>query len=695
MTEIIAPWRIGVDVGGTFTDLVLVDSGGSVQAFKSPSNPADPEAGVLAAVDLAALQLGLDRRDLLAGCSLFVHGSTIATNTLLERKGARSGMITTAGFRDSLEIRRGMRVDPWDHRADFPEVLVPRSRRHTVTERLGAAGAVLTPLDEESVRRAGTALAAQQVEAVAICLLHAYRNPAHERRVAEILAPMLPGVWISCSSDVAPVIGEYERGSTSVVNAFVAPRVVPYLRALEKRLAADGLPDPLLLVQSNGGAIAVAEVTPRPVQLVLSGPAAGVGAIRYFGRDAGSENLIAIEVGGTSCDVTLSHRGAIGMTDQLEVDGHHLAMPAVEIHTVGAGGGTIARIDGAGLMQAGPQGAGARPGPACYGFGGERPTVTDCQLILGRLRPGPYAGGAISLDLERAVTAVQTHLAAPLGITVEAAAVGVLRLVEQTIQHAVERVSIERGYNPRDFTLIACGGAGPLHGPATARALGCRAVYVPRLAGVFCAFGMCNTDLRQDHMRGWLSALECVGDPDLSRMRAAMAELRASAEASLSRQGFATADQAFVPALDMRYAGQQWPITVPCTELSADAIRTAFEAAYRQLFGYLQEGGLIEVVNLRLAGIGRLPEVALRAAPATGGTPEPMEIRMVWIDSRQGRQPTPVYEGLALRPGQSIAGPAVIDEATTTLLVGAGETLRVTGADNYLIELGEGSHGRL
>jgi len=300
---VITPWRIGVDVGGTFTDLVLVDAAGSVRAFKSPSNPADPAAAVLAAVDLAASGIEQDRAGLLRHCALFVHGSTIATNTLLERKGAIVGLNATAGFRDSLELRRGIRHDPWDHRVPYPEVLVPRYRRLTVTERLDAQGQVLTPLDEDSVRAAAASLAAEGVEAVAVCLLHSYRNPLHERRVGEILRDCLPDVWITLSSDVAPVIGEYERSSTAVVNAFIAPLVVPYLQALEARLAADGLPNRLLLVQSNGSAVSVAEVSSRPVQLILSGPAAGVGALQFFGRDTGAADLISIEVGGTSCDV--------------------------------------------------------------------------------------------------------------------------------------------------------------------------------------------------------------------------------------------------------------------------------------------------------------------------------------------------------------------------------------------------------
>ncbi len=525
----IPPWRIGVDVGGTFTDLVLVDAAGSVRAFKSPSNPADPAAAVLAAVDLAATGIGQDRSGLLRHCASSCTAPRSPPTTLLERKGATVGLIATAGFRDSLELRRGIRHDPWDHRAPYPEVLVPRYRRCTVTERLDAQGQVLTPLDEPSVRAAAASLADEGVQAVAVCLLHAYRNPVHERRVAEILRDCLPGVWITLSSDVAPVIGEYERSSTAVVNAFIAPLVVPYLQALEAKLAADGLPNGLLLVQSNGGAVSVAEVAARPVQLILSGPAAGVGALQFFGRDTGAADLISIEVGGTSCDFTLSRDGVVGMTDQLEVDLHVLATPAVEIHTVGAGGGTLARLDEAGMMQAGPQGAGARPGPACYGLGGDRPTVTDCQLILGRLRPGPYAGGAISLDLQRAQAAVATHLALPLGITVEAAAAGVLRLVEQTIQHAVERVSIERGYNPRDFVLVACGGAGPLHGPRR-RGRWDVGRSISRGWPACSAPSACATpDVRQDYARSWLVPLDDPADPDLAAMREAFAALREQA----------------------------------------------------------------------------------------------------------------------------------------------------------------------
>jgi N-methylhydantoinase A len=681
--------RIGIDVGGTFTDVVIVEEGGAQLAFKSPSNPTDPEAGVLAGLELAARRMGLDRPTLLRRCEIFVHGSTIATNILLERKGARVGLLTTKGFRDWLEIRRGLRPDPWNHREPFPAALVPRSLRLAVDERLDQTGAIVSALDEASVREAAAKFRAAGVESVAVCLLHAYRNPVHERRVAELLAPELPTIPVSLSSTVAPVLGEYERGSTAVVNAYVAPRVVPYLRALETRLGSEGLRPRILLIQSNGGAATVEEIAERPVQLVLSGPAAGIGALRYFASDSGAENVISIEIGGTSCDVTLARSGDVATTDLLDVDGFAVLTPAVEIHTVGAGGGTIARVDAAGLLRAGPEGAGARPGPACYGLGGDHPTVTDCQLVLGRLKPGPYAGGAISLDLARAVDAIRTKVASPLGIGVEEAAAGILRLVEQTIQHAVERVSIERGYDPRGFTLVACGGAGPLHGPPTARRLGCRDLYVPRLAGVFCAFGMCNADIRQDHVRSWLAEIDDPADAGLGRLRSAVAEMRSAASERLERQGFAPDRIAVLVSLDMRYAGQQSPICVAVDRLDRDCLIATFEREHLRLYGHLQPSGSVEIVNLRVTGIGHLPPLATPEAGGATLLAEPIAMRQVWLDAERGWTETPVYAGDEMRPGHILEGPAVIEEGTTTILLGADDRLRVTPGNNYSITAAE------
>ncbi|HPA88294.1 MAG TPA: hydantoinase/oxoprolinase family protein [Quisquiliibacterium sp.] len=678
-------FRMGIDIGGTFTDLVVAAADGRVFAFKAPSTPADPSVGVIDAIQGAARALGHETAGFLRGCEILVHGSTIATNTLLERKGARLGLLTTEGFRDSLEIRRGLRQDVWNHRAPFPAPLVPRLLRRGVVERVDAAGRVQVPLDEASVHAALDVFRAEGVEAIAICFLHAFRNPEHEQACRALIERAWPQVWVSCSSDVAPVLGEYERSATVAANAYIAPRTAPYLRALEERLTGLGLQRPLLIVQSNGGALQVGEIASRPVQMVLSGPAAGVGAIRHYGDDTGARNLVAIEVGGTSCDVTLMRDGVVQMTEQLDVDGNCIAIPSVEIHTIGAGGGTIGHVDAGGMLQAGPQGAGARPGPAAYGFGGERPTVTDAQLVLGRLAPGPYAGGAIALDLQRAVAAIDTHLARPLGLSVEQAAAGLIRLVEQNIQHAVERVSIERGYDIRDFTLIAAGGAGPLHGAAVGRALGCAAVYVPRLAGVFCAFGMCNADVRIDRLLGWYRRLADGTADDLER---AYRGVEAQATDALHRQGFADADIVIERSLALRYTGQQWPVHIDCPgALDAATLRRDFQVAHQRLYGHFQENGEIEILTLKVAASGRLATRAAQAeARVTGAPPPPKARRPVWISPATGTVDTPVHDGAGLRPGHVIDGPAIVDEATTTLLVEDGQRLRVTAAGNYLIE---------
>lgn len=684
---LIAPYRIGVDIGGTFTDLVLVDAKGAVRAFKAPSVPHDPTEGVLAAIRLAAAASDLPVETFLSRTELFVHGSTIATNTLLEKKGAKVGLLVTEGFRDSLEIRRSIRENVWDHRKPFPEVLVPRYLRLPVRERMEHDGTVRIPFDPGSVAAAARVFAEEGVDAIAISFLHSYANPAHEMAAKAELKKLLPGIWVTASSEIAPTIGEYERTSTTVVNAYVARRVVPYLDTLAERLKQLGLPRKLLMIQSNGGAICIDEIGHIPASLVLSGPAAGVGSLKFFGHDTGSDHLIAIEIGGTSCDVTLMQHGMVSMTDQIVVDGYHLNIPSVDIQTVGAGGGTIASVDEAGLLRAGPEGAGSTPGPACYGRGGERPTVTDAQLVLGRLKPGPYAGGAITLDLEKAIAAIDAHVARPLGLSVTDAAAGILQLVEQHILHVVEQASLEKGYNPREFTLVAAGGAGPLHGPAAARLLGSASLYIPRLAGVFCAFGMCNSDLRHDYVRSWLHNLDDVALSGSATLEAAFAKMEAEAADVLAREGFTGSTIQYKRSYDLRYFGQQGTVAVDCPSADAATIRAAFEQIYRRLFGYVQSDGAIELVNLRLAAIGKLAHLEVAVAPGGIAEPVPISRRRVWIDRATGFVETPVYDGTILAPRQQLTGPAVIEEATTTLFIGVGDHLTMTDAGNYHVSI--------
>ncbi len=681
------PWRIGVDVGGTFTDMVLRDGEGRLAVFKVPSVPRDPSQGVLNALESAAGELSIGVGDLLRDCALFVHGSTIATNTILERKGARVGLLTTVGFRDSLEVRRGIRENMWDHRAPFPQVLVPRYLRLSVGGRLDRDGVELAPFEAEDVLRAIRTFEAEGVESVAVAFINSYRNPAHENAAAEVMAEKWRGQWLSLSSNITPVMGEYERGSTAVMNAYVAPKVVSYLQELNGRLGELGLARPILLVQSNGGAISVDQVAERPVNLVLSGPAAGVGALNLYAGHAESSELISMEIGGTSCDVTLMSGGNVAVTDSLVIDGYHLATSAVEIHTVGAGGGTIASVDGAGLLHVGPEGAGADPGPACYGFGGEAPTVTDAHMVLGRLRPGPYAGGSVNLDDGLARRAVETKVAKPLGIETEAAAIGIIRLVEQNLLHAVERISIERGHDPRRFTMVAAGGAGPMHGTSGARVLGCKRVYVPRQAGAFCALGMLHSDVRQDYLSVFVQDLDTVAEADLE---AAFGPLEARAGETLVAEGFSGEAAEISRELDLRYRGQLWSIRVPYGEDGFDAarVRAAFEVEHERQYGHIQPAGGIEITAVRVAGLGLIDRTEAAPRPAGGAPPEPIDRRPVYLDAAAGWREMPIYAGADLRPGHALAGPLLVEEQTTTVFVGERDRLDVDASDNLVIHIG-------
>lgn len=685
--KLLPPWRIGVDVGGTFTDLVMVDARGALMIVKTPSVPANPGEGVLDAVRKAAANLSMPVEDFLAQCRLFVHGSTVATNTVLEGKGAKVGLLTTHGFRDSLEIRRGMRENPWDHRKPFPPVLVPRHLRLPVRGRLDSGGAEISPIEATDAVAAGEIFTREGVEAVAICLFNAYADGRHEDEAAQALSESWSGEWVSRSSAIAPTIGEYERSSTAVMNAYVAPRVVTYLRDLAKELQRLGLPGALLMSQSNGGVVSVDQIADRPVNLVLSGPAAGVGAMTLAANALGDDNLISMEIGGTSCDVALMSAGQVATSDALEIDGYHLAVPSVEIHTVGAGGGTIAGVDAAGMLFAGPKGAGARPGPACYGHGGTEPTVTDAQLVLGRLAPGAYAGGSVTLDMERARAAIDSRIAEPLGISTEEAAAGIIRLVEQHLLHAVERISVQRGFNPAGFTLVPAGGAGPLHGPSVAAMLGAKRVYVPRQAGAFCAMGLLQSDVRQDYIQVFMRDLD--GDVAQAALDG-FAQLRARASDTLTREGFTGEQAAYRRALDLRYRGQQWDLRVELPNGDAfdpALVRRLFEAEYERQFGHIQPGGAIQITSLRMAGFGLLPPLEATPAPPSKDSPQRRATRRVWF--ADGWRDTAIFEGSDLAPGQALAGPAIVSEQTMTAIVRAGDTLEVDAAGNFIIDLAE------
>ena len=682
------PWRIGVDVGGTFTDLIVIDADGSLYVAKVPSTPSDPSEGVLAAVEAASANVGLSAHTLLENCSHFVHGSTIATNIVVERRGALTGMLVTRGFRDSLEIRRGIRLNAWDHRRPFPPVLVPRYLRLPIGGRIDRHGAELEPLALEDIDRAVEVLRQEGVSSLAICLYNSFLSDAHEVRAAERVIEKFPECWVTLSSRVAPIMGEYERSSTAVISAYIAPRVVAYMERLAETLAERGLRTPMLVVQNNGGSLTVERVRERPAALLLSGPAAGVSALALCGQALDTSDLLSMEIGGTSCDVMLVANGAVEIASEFDLGGYHVSLPSVDIHSIGAGGGTIAAVDASGMLFVGPRGAGADPGPASYGRGGTEATVTDAQLVLGRLKPGPLAGGR-SLDLDLARASIEVRIAKPLKLSVDAAAAGIITLVEEQLFQAVQKISSERGHDPRRFVLIAAGGAGPMHGSSIGRKLGSPAVYIPRLAGAFCALGMLDAPIKHEYSRALLGRL---GPQSEAELLPTLERLERAARTRLAFDGFAADEMEFIRELELRHPGQIGTIRVPisCKEpLSPEAIARDFRAAHQRLYGHDDPTAIIEIAALFAVGIGRLPRVRLNTYALNVSTPKPATERPVYFPQTRGRIATRIYHGADLIPGAKFHGPAIVEETTTSVVVAPGDVCSVDAFANYVIRSDE------
>ena len=678
--------RIAVDVGGTFTDLVVADQDGHLRAFKAASTPADPSRGVFDALDRAAAAFGVARPALLGACAMFVHGTTVATNTMVQRAGARLGMLTTAGFRDILAIRRGRRPNMWDYRSPHPVELVPRHLRRPVRERIDGRGGIVTPLVEDDVWAGCRMLREHDVEAVIVCFLNSYLNDAHERQAEAITAAELPDAYVFRSSDVLPLMGEYERYSTTAVNAFVAPRTIHYLSRLQRDLVSAGLGSPMLVMESTGGIIDLAACERKPVLTVLSGPAAAAPAAQLFGDCLEERNVVLFDMGGTSCDVVLVKDGVPAHTEELQVAGYDIALPAVDVMTIGAGGGTIAWVDSGGLLRAGPHSAGADPGPVCYGKGGVEPTVTDANLVLGRLDPDNFLGGEIALDAAPARRAIEERLARPLGLSAEQAALAVLRVVNQNMIEAIKMLSLERGHDPRKFALVAAGGAGGLHAGTLARELTMREVYLPREAAVCCTVGMLHSDIRHDYFQSHFARLSPEAVDSAARL---LEQMRSTARTKLVSEGFAADVIEYRPALGLRYAGQQWQIPIdvvwPLAPGFLPTLVERFHARHEELYGSRDIASAIDLVDVRLTAIGPTTRLKLaqqeartdetaRAAPAT---------RTVWFEGASGPVPAGIFPGSSLRSGDLVVGPAVIEEPATTLVVAPGEEVRVDRYGNY------------
>ena len=682
-------YRLTVDTGGTFSDFVYLDEDShEISVAKLPSTPDDPSRAILAGVEVL-LNRGVAPEDI----GYFCHGTTVGTNALLEGKGVRTGLLVTKGFRGIYEVAEQCRPHGsaiFDIFYDRPPLLVPESLTGEVVERVSAAGEVLLPLDEAALRTTIRALAKDEPQSMAVCLLFSFLKPEHEERARAIIAEEIPGCAVSLSSDIVPQIREYYRLSTTVINAYLEPILARYIHNLENRLASAGLTTrQKYIMQSNGGMATFAASARKAVATVLSGPAGGITASVQTCRTTGLMNLITFDMGGTSCDVALIKDGEPSVQNRGKIEGRDISLPMIDINTVSAGGGTLARVDRFGQLEVGPESAGAVPGPACYGRGGTEPTITDCNLALGYLGEDNFLGGKMKLDAKAAHRALQTGIAGRLGMSVVDAAEGIVRIIDVKMQEAIKAISTMRGHDLRDFHLLAFGGAGPLHAVRIAAELGMAGVVVPLYPGVYSAMGLLMSDVKHDYIRSKMSGLTTVTADAIGKT---FAELESHAARDLRDEGFAPAQIVIERALDMRYAGQGYEITVPCDyPLSADSIaglRSRFDETHKQMFGHTAPEEPVEIVSYRLRGIGRVPEVKLPKF-----APEGRPLQAALRETRQARFggttiACPVYQRDLLDVGVAFEGPAVVDQLDATTVIPIGHRARVDEYKNILIGTG-------
>lgn len=684
-------YAIALDVGGTFTDVtVLAPGADELTIAKTPTTPADPSQGFLAGVAKALALAGASPGAL----DQVLHGTTIATNAILEGKGAPTGLLITQGFRFVLEIGRHdiprhANMFAWQKpsRPVSPELIFE------IPERVGVDGEELMPVDETAVRTAARRLRDAGVTSVAICFLHSYASPAHERRARAALHAEHPDGAVSLSSEVLPVFREYERAMATVLNAYVLPLVGHYVARLEDELRARGIRAPLRIMKSNGGVIGADVVRGQPIHTALSGPAAGVVGARLVGQAAGFASLISVDVGGTSADVCLIRDGEVEVTSEGRVGAWPLHVPMIDVHTIGAGGGSIARVAEDGTLTVGPQSAGAAPGPVCYGVGGTEPTVTDAHLVLGRVPPS-LAGGEIRLDVEAARQAILGQIARPLGLSLEAAASGILQIVDNNMVGAIRLVSVERGHDPRDFALVPFGGAGPLHGGSLAALLGMRTVVIPRHPGVLSTLGLLATDVRNDYAR---TSLQKPPHHDRAAVAAIYGELEREASAWLAAEGVPPSQRRLSRLADLRYRHQGFEITVPWDEsdLSVDGLVRRFHERHRRLYTYALEDAPVEIVTLRVSATGGLRRLTLPRLPARTGSAVQARTgrRRVYFEEMAGWVECATYDRASLPPGGILAGPAIVEQLDATTVVLPGQRATVDRVGNLIVRVARRTRG--
>ncbi len=677
-------YSLGIDTGGTHTDLVLVGrDSGQIWTAKVPTTPADPLKGILHGIDRI---LG-ESRSSLSELDELIYGTTLVTNMLVQHQAVKTALVTTRGFRDVLEIGRAYRSgNIYDIQFERQPPLVPRHLRMEVTERVNFRGEILQPLDEENCRAVVRALKARGVTSIAVCFLHSYIYPGHERRLKTIIEEEYPEAYISLSSDIHPVFREYERTSTTVVNAYVTPRMVEHLDNFERKVRQRGLRGRLYTMQANGGRATFRTARERPVQVTNSGPIAGSIAGAYVASLAGYRNAITLDMGGTSCDVSLVEEGKPRYVSESRIEGHPVQIPTIDLNIVGAGGGSIAWLDPGGSLRVGPMSAGAAPGPVCYCTGGTEPTVTDANLITGRLNPDYFLGGETRLDLRAAESALRERIARPLGMTSEEAAWGILEVANATMVRAVKLVSVERGHDPHDFVLVAFGGAGPLHAVRLAEELEIPVVIIPRYPGHTSALGLVLSDIRHDYVA---TRIQCLDSIDPQGAKAIFDDLEAQARAQLIRDGISDDFKQLTRSCDLRYFGQSYELNVGVKGVIRSArdlkrIGETFHALHRRTYGHAMEGDPVDVVNYRVSAIGSRP--ASKWSPISKRDQNSLKGRRdVYFEG--GFQPCRVYERRRLNLDCEVTGPAVIEQTGSTTILSPGDHARVDDYGNLIVAL--------
>ncbi|SFO25016.1 N-methylhydantoinase A [Pseudonocardia ammonioxydans] len=665
--------RIGIDVGGTFTDFLVVAPDGSHLVHKTSSVPSDPSRAVVQGLREIADLRGQSVQDLLAETHTIVHGTTVTTNALLTRRGATTGLLTTEGFRDVLPMRDGTREAAYDNRLTAPEPLVPRHLRLPVPGRVDHGGQVVTEVDLDAVRSAAETFREAGVEAVTISFMHSHANPDHEDAAAAALAEVLPEVYLTRSSELLPQVRYYDRTSTAVLNSYAGPIIRRYLTGLTDTLAEAGFGGILLLMQSNGGVATPTELARRAALSLLSGPASGPTAGLLEVELHGWDRCLTVDMGGTSFDAAVVNDGQpLVMTDGT-IDRWRIALPMVDIHTIGAGGGSIARVDDGGILRVGPESAGAVPGPACYGRGGDRATVTDADVLLGYIDASSFMAGGVPLDAAASHAAMERDVAHPLGLDVTTAAAGVYDLVNVSMAAGVQAITVRRGLDPRDFPIVVAGGAGPVHAAAIASELEIPVLVTPRQSSIFCASGMLVCDFKHDYVQ---SVSTTLGEVDLDQLGRIWREMAGAGRETLRGEGIGDSAISFEPSLDMRYAGQWFEINVPVGESAVDGpdrgrLAELFHAQHDTLFGYSTADQPVEILNVRLTAVGATPRPALDLAELGADLDDDPQIgeRPIWSPAQRRMVPGRVLDGHRMAPGARLSGPAVIELGTTSVVV--------------------------